>query len=218
MTRLALIHRSPLLCDALARRLTAEAEGIEVVLAESRPARVLGRMPAEPPHVAVVDADLDAAERLALCRDLDDRFPTTAILVVGELSESDTLELVEAGARGFVEAGFGALVRAIESLVRHRSRCSLERALRLALRLHEARKDLQSELEAPPPAVALSAREQEVLGLVAAGLCNKEIAQRLGIRLATVKNHVHRILAKLEANNRREAARNACRLGLVQSH
>lgn len=52
----------------------------------------------------------------------------------------------------------------------------------------------------------LTQREMEIVGCLRNGLTNKEIARRLGIRIATVKNHVHNILAKLHAKNRNEAA------------
>jgi DNA-binding NarL/FixJ family response regulator len=53
---------------------------------------------------------------------------------------------------------------------------------------------------------ALTPREREVLGLVAQGLSNKEIAERLYIQTGTVKNHVHNIFKKLDVSNREEAA------------
>jgi DNA-binding NarL/FixJ family response regulator len=53
---------------------------------------------------------------------------------------------------------------------------------------------------------ALTPRELEIVALIEQGLSNKQIAQRLSIELATVKNHVHRILAKLELSRRGEAA------------
>src|SRR5690349_7878851 len=55
---------------------------------------------------------------------------------------------------------------------------------------------LQVRPEAAPRLVGLTAREGEVAALVAAGLANKQIAARLGVSLPTVKDHVHRILAK----------------------
>ena len=65
--------------------------------------------------------------------------------------------------------------------------------------------------KAPP----LTEREREILRLVAAGLQNKEIAQKLGISLATVRNHVHNILEKLEVHSRLEAVLLAFRQGWV---
>jgi two-component system response regulator DesR len=65
--------------------------------------------------------------------------------------------------------------------------------------------------KAPP----LSEREREVMGLVAAGLQNKEIAQKLGISPATVRNHVQNILQKLEVHSKLEAVSLAFRQGWV---
>jgi DNA-binding CsgD family transcriptional regulator len=63
--------------------------------------------------------------------------------------------------------------------------------------------------KAPP----LTEREREVMGLVAAGLQNKEVAQKLGISPATVRNHVHNILEKLEVHSKLEAVSLAFRQG-----
>jgi DNA-binding CsgD family transcriptional regulator len=63
---------------------------------------------------------------------------------------------------------------------------------------------------------ALTEREREVLGWVAAGLQNKEVAQELGISLATVRNHVHNILEKLEVHSKLEAVSLAFRNGWTQ--
>ncbi len=66
---------------------------------------------------------------------------------------------------------------------------------------------LPAERGPSPVLSSLTARELEVAGLVAAGLANKEIADRLGLRMSTVKEHVHRILAKTELPSRAAVAR-----------
>ena len=62
----------------------------------------------------------------------------------------------------------------------------------------------------------LSAREHAVLGLLARGLSNKEIAERLFLAEGTVKNHVSTILQKIDARDRTQAALKARELGLLQ--
>jgi DNA-binding NarL/FixJ family response regulator len=61
----------------------------------------------------------------------------------------------------------------------------------------------------------LTPRESEILKLLARGLGNKEICQRLHVTVQTVKNHVHGILAKLQVHRRREAVRLAYEMGLL---
>jgi LuxR family maltose regulon positive regulatory protein len=71
------------------------------------------------------------------------------------------------------------------------------------------------ELVADPPVEPLTPRETEVLGLVATGLSNREIAKRLYVSVGTVKTHMHRILAKLDAPNRTRAVHRARVAGLL---
>jgi DNA-binding NarL/FixJ family response regulator len=68
---------------------------------------------------------------------------------------------------------------------------------------------------AHPEMVTLSPREHDVLLLIADGLSNREIADRLGIGSATAKSHVQRLLGKLHVDNRTQAAILAVRLGLL---
>ncbi len=70
--------------------------------------------------------------------------------------------------------------------------------------------------DAPATADALSARETEVLRLVAVGTSNKEIARELGITERTAKAHVSHILQKLGADDRRAAVTTARRRGLIE--
>jgi len=65
------------------------------------------------------------------------------------------------------------------------------------------------------PVPSLTLRESEILGWVAAGLQNKEVAQKLGISLATVRNHIHNILDKLQVHSKLEAVSLAFRKGWV---
>ncbi|WP_261570014.1 LuxR C-terminal-related transcriptional regulator [Frankia gtarii] len=67
-----------------------------------------------------------------------------------------------------------------------------------------------------PPSVFLTPRELEVLGLVAAGLSNAEVARRLNIEESTTKSHLARIMRRLQANNRTAAVRVAQELGLLR--
>jgi LuxR family maltose regulon positive regulatory protein len=82
--------------------------------------------------------------------------------------------------------------------------------------LQEVRESLATSRQAAQPLVEpLSERELEVLGLIAAGLTNREIADRLLITVGTVKRHVNNIYGKLQVRHRAEAIARAHDLGLL---
>jgi len=116
-------------------------------------------------------------------------------------SEPEVIAYAEAGVSGFVtrEESVTDLVAAIESAARGQVACSPRVAAAL---LH--RVTAMSHPAAPDS--RLTRRESEIATLLDEGLSNKEIAQRLCIERATVKNHVHNILEKLEVRSRFEVA------------
>ena len=118
--------------------------------------------------------------------------------------DRDVLASAEAGAIAYVarEASLEDLVAVIECAVRGEAVCSPRVAGALLRRIAALATDGRSDRV---PA-HLTKREREIMGLIDAGLSNKEIAKRLRIEVATVKNHVHNILEKLQVHRRGEAA------------
>lgn len=132
-----------------------------------------------------------------------DSYPTKKIIAfaVSDM-EGDILACAEAGISGFIGKDGSAeeVIATIEAVGRRELRCSPRAAGMLFRRLAEL-----SRSEAPRPDVGgLSNRELEVIDLLEQGRSNKEIARQLGIRAATVKNHVHNILEKLKVRRRGE--------------
>jgi two-component system, NarL family, nitrate/nitrite response regulator NarL len=128
--------------------------------------------------------------------------PTTRVVALAAPeSEEDVIALAEAGVLGYVtrDQSLDDLVMTIESVARGEMVCSPWMATVLVKRVQALAADR------PPPPHGLTAREVEILELVAQGLANKEIAARLYIELTTVKNHVHNILGKLGVTRREEA-------------
>jgi DNA-binding NarL/FixJ family response regulator len=129
--------------------------------------------------------------------------PDTRILAFAVREEiAAILDYAEAGADGFVTANSSVaeLVEAIERTAGGELLCSPRIAAQLLRRA-----------VAPPPASEtdsplLTQREQQVLSLLKQGRSNKEIGNALHIAEATVKNHVHHVLAKLQVPNRGKAA------------
>src|SRR5215211_8947939 len=143
-------------------------------------------------------------DSFAAVRAVAEAVPDTKAVALGIYDhESSILPCVEAGVSGYVtrDASIADLVEAVEHATRDETLCSPRIAARLLRRL--------AALGASHPAgiaSSLTTRELEVANLLDAGYSNKEIAAELFIEVGTVKNHVHRILEKLHAKRRAEAA------------
>jgi DNA-binding NarL/FixJ family response regulator len=118
--------------------------------------------------------------------------------------EAGIVGWAEAGASGYVARDGNAddLIAAVDGAMRGEVFCSPKLAGLLFARVAE----LAGDTALAQVAGGLTPREQEIMALVDEGLGNKEIARRLGIENSTVKNHVHRILAKMQVHGRGEAA------------
>jgi DNA-binding NarL/FixJ family response regulator len=118
--------------------------------------------------------------------------------------ESEVIVCAEAGVAGFVPRGgsYEDLISVITAVSRGEFLCSPRVAACILRRLA----NLARSGASPPNSLRLTPRELDILGLVDEGLTNKQIAQRLGIEPATVKNHVHKALQKLKSRNRTEAS------------
>ena len=178
--------------SALRRRIAGVLREDGVVIAAMTPtaealADALADRPAE---VAVAALDMTEAVGLAAARAFTDRVPDVPLVVVSPVAGRQAV-------RRAIGAGITALVD--EPL--------LERHLTLAIRAATAGilcvpRALQRQVEAP----VLSFREKQVLELVARGLTNSEIAQRLFLAESTVKTHLSTSFRKLGVRSRKEAA------------
>jgi DNA-binding NarL/FixJ family response regulator len=154
----------------------------------------------------VVLLDVTTEESAQVVRDVERLRPRTPVVALGVTeAESDMLACIEAGVVGLVsrDASFDELVATLEGAARGEVHCSPRFAGTLARRVAS----LASCRDAERAAERLTARECEIVALIEQNLSNKEIAVRLGIEVATVKNHVHNLLEKLQLHRRSEVAR-----------
>ena len=153
------------------------------------------------PQVALVDLDL--GEGTAVTRELRQTWPTISIVVLAvREADEDVVSWAEAGASGLVsrDATLAEVLDAVGAAVNDEVLCSPAVAAALLRRVASLS---EGRVRATGPAI--TRREREIVGLVGDGLSNKEIARVLHSELATVKNHVHNILAKLGVGRRTEA-------------
>ena len=123
-------------------------------------------------------------------------------------TEAEVIAWAQAGVCGYVprSVGLSELADFVGKIMRHEQVCSTRIAGGL-LRWIAKGPRAAGPNTAPVDATALTAREDQVVRLIAAGLSNKEIARRLHIGLATVKSHVHNVLGKLGLERRGQLAR-----------
>lgn len=201
--RVLIIGDDPLARSGLSSLLSAHPS-IQVVGQMVSPDEV--PLPRGPSNADVLLWDLgqDARASLDRLRALGDRDLPILVLSPDEASAIDALG---AGARGAALRNVGpdALAAALQAV--SRGMFVLDESL--------ARAALRPRISTAPPPEPLTARELEVLELLAQGLSNKLIADRLGITEHTAKFHVNAILGKLGAQTRTEAVVQALRLGLV---
>lgn len=149
--------------------------------------------------------DLTSPDRLDLARHLSTITPRLQVLgFAASEREHDVLAYAEAGITAFVssDASHEELLEAIDRAARGELLCSPHVAGTLFRRVAALAGVRQSDSALS----SLTGREREVVHFIDEGLSNKEIARSLRIGVSTVKNHVHRILEKLQVRRRGEAA------------
>jgi DNA-binding NarL/FixJ family response regulator len=167
------------------------------------------------PDVVVMDIQMPRRNGIAATRDLRASVPATRILIVTTFDIDEYVyEALHAGASGFLlkNAAPEELVRAVRVIA---SGDALT-APTVTRRLIEQFCQRPAVQPRPPALDTLTDRELEVLRLVAAGLSNQQIAERLVIGRGTVKTHVAHILAKLDISDRVQAVVLAYEAGLIR--
>lgn len=166
------------------------------------------------PDVLVMDIMMPKIDGLQASRKIKQMSPSTAILILTAYDDdSYVLGLLEAGAAGYLmkSARGQDLVEAVRSIRAGESVLHpkiIEKLLRRAVT--GPVKVEERKIKEP-----LTAREKEMLRLVAAGMSNKEIAERLCLSLRTVKAHLSNIFNKMNVASRSEALVEALKVGLI---
>ncbi|MET9115363.1 response regulator transcription factor [Streptomyces longwoodensis] len=191
--------------------------GIEVVGAAGDGEEAVRLVAEVAPDVVLMDLRMPRCDGVEATRRIRAEHPQTQVVVLTTFADDDSLfPALRAGARGYLtkDAGGDEILRAVESVLSGDAGLSPSIQRRLLERLSEP-------APAPPPAPSeppdgLTAREAEVLVLIAEGLSNHEIAQKLHVSTATVKTHINNLFAKIGIKDRAQAVRYAYGKGLVR--
>jgi two-component system response regulator DevR len=176
--------------------------GFEIVGEAGTVEQALPRVLAAKPDVAVLDARLPDGSGIDVCRDIRSALPDTYCLILTSYDDQDAvLSSVLAGASGYVlkEVRTSGLVDAIRQVALGRSLIDPSVIAQVMERVRDG-SPTDSRL------ASLTQREREVLDLIADGLTNRQIGERMFLAEKTVKNYVSSLLGKLGMERRTQAA------------
>ena len=204
MSRTRILVADPLpMFRAGVRNLLAHESDFEVAEAGTLD-EVLEAVTDDGPDIALIDLELPPLGGVVAVQRLAERCATYTIVWSFQPSSETVLAALRSGAHGFLHKAISpdGLVRALRGAVNGEAPLSRDLASLMIDALH----GLDEKTQARERVGVLSAREREVLELIAQGARNKQIAAALAISEFTVKRHVQNILQKLELPSRRAAA------------
>ena len=212
-TRIVIAEDHPIFRDGL-RSLLRTLDGVELVGEAADGDQAVQLADRLRPDVVLMDLDMPGRNGIEAARAIRDRHPTIGILMLTMFEDDDSIfSAMRAGAQGYLlkEASGDELARAVEAVGSGQAIFGPSVARRVMAFFRAAASGLGAT---SPPFPELTAREREVLELIAEGRNNMTIATRLGLSEKTVRNHVSNILNKLQVVDRAQAIVRAREAGL----
>ena len=202
MTRIMLVDDHEIVRQGL-RSMLESHDDFEVVAEAGNADEAVLRARSYKPDVVVMDVRLPDRSGVVACRDIRAEHPEMAVLMLTSFSDDQALfDSIMAGASGYVlkQIRGGDLVAGIRRVAAGES--LLDPAV--TARVLERVRNPQGEQD--PRLARLTPTEARILDMIAEGLTNREIGERVHLAEKTVKNYVSTILAKLQVSRRAEAA------------
>jgi DNA-binding NarL/FixJ family response regulator len=193
-----------------------QADGIAVVAECEEGAAAVHAAGELAPDVVLMDVRMPGMTGIEAAQRITDAYPAVrVVMLTASEQEGDLFSSIRAGASGYLlkSASTDEVADAVRSVAHGQALVSPAMTPKLLAEFNE----LALRAEDGDDERRLTRREVEVLGLVAQGLSNKQIAAQLVISQNTVKNHVRNILEKLRLRSRAEAAAFAVRTNLIDS-
>jgi DNA-binding NarL/FixJ family response regulator len=190
------------------RELLEQNEDIEVVGEAGTAAEGLSRIPPTRPNVAVIDMRLPDGNGVEVCREVRSHDASINCLILTSFSDDEALfDSIMAGAAGYLlkQIKGNDLVEAVRRVASGQSLLDPEVTARVLERLRKGPEEDERLSR-------LTEQERKILDLIAEGLTNRQIAERMFLAEKTVKNYVSNLLSKLGMERRTEAAVFAARL------
>lgn len=213
MIRILVVYEHRLIGDIITAALQTESD-FQVIGCAATPKDALARLQETSCDIVVVSIELPENSALQLTQLLFEEHSDVKVLITDLIrSTTAVLQCIEAGAAGYLYAdeALSDLNKKLRALAQDEFPITPNVAAGMMIRLAELKRIAETEKESRFPTRSaqcedLTAREREVLGLMAQGHTNQEIAEALIIEVGTVKNHVHNIFRKLDIQHREHAS------------
>lgn len=176
------------------RSLLQNEKGIEWMGHASNAASCMAFLHQEQPDVLLMDINLPDKSGIDLCKEVKEKYPSVFVIGLSTFNQQSFIQkMIDNGASGYVlkNATQEELMEAIETVAKGKTFFSDEAALSL-----RKSNDIQTPV--------LTRREKEVLELIAGGMTNNEIAEKIFVSASTVDTHRKNLLAKMSAKNTAE--------------
>ena len=218
MITVAIVDDHPIVRAGM-RTVLESADDIFVVAEGGNGSEALQLVKEYVPDVLVLDLNLPDKSGVDVTRQLQSQNSSTAILILTAHDDSQAIfELLEKGAIGYVlkDEALETLANAVRAAASGKSWLSPTVASQVVQRAVKQRTSIEQDALPSPTEENLTPREHQILCLLAEGLDNTTIAERLTVTKRTVQNHISNIYGKLGVASRTEAMLYAIRHGLTQ--
>lgn len=200
-TTVAIVEDNGAICASLERVIAASAD-MRCVGASRNAEHALRTIPQNVPDVVLMDIELPGISGIECTARLKRLLPNLRILILTVYKDQDQIfRALEAGASGYLlkRSSSDEILRAIRDVKEGGAPMTAEIAAKVVQSFHKPAAVANARVQ------ALTAREAEILGLLARGYVAKEIADQLGISYETVRGHLANIYEKLHVRSRTEA-------------
>lgn len=217
--RILIVDDYPVVREGLRTMLSTDRT-IEVVGEASDGAEAVAVVAEKKPNVVLMDIRMPNMDGIQATRHIKDEHPSTSVIVLTMYdNDAHVIDAVRAGASGYLlkDASRELLLHSIRTVSSGATLIKTDLLYEAICSLVRSRDGHQKPGASTSESLeTLTAREHEVLGLVAEGHTNREIGKELGVTEDTIKKHMQGILAKLDATSRTSAVAKATRAGIVK--